>query len=195
MEEGPDGSHPEVPGGTWRGRPVPGGAAPVPRPPALRRAGEIADANANAGSTGTGPGVRRHAVARPAAARGAAPRLRVRRDRGEHLLRAAAPVPHRLDLRRQRGQHRAGGHPHPARLRPRPGAPAAPRGPAGEPGAGLAHPAGDGGGPGGRYLSPYFGVFLAASVLVGTVSVVAQILVAFGVHLAPERERGSSSVR
>ncbi|WP_202533669.1 MFS transporter [Streptomyces sp. SID3212] len=39
-------------------------------------------------------------------------------------------------------------------------------------------------------LSPYFGMFLAASVLVGTTSVVAQILVAFGVHLAPERERG-----
>ncbi|MFJ2648067.1 MFS transporter [Streptomyces sp. NPDC087420] len=39
-------------------------------------------------------------------------------------------------------------------------------------------------------LSPYFGVFLAASVLVGTTSVVAQILVSFGVHLAPERERG-----
>jgi predicted MFS family arabinose efflux permease len=39
-------------------------------------------------------------------------------------------------------------------------------------------------------LSPDFGVFLAMSVLVGMTSVVAQILIPFAAHLAPERERG-----
>ena len=39
-------------------------------------------------------------------------------------------------------------------------------------------------------LSPDFGVFLAMSVLVGMTSVVAQILIPFAAHLAPEHERG-----
>jgi predicted MFS family arabinose efflux permease len=39
-------------------------------------------------------------------------------------------------------------------------------------------------------LSPDFGVFLVMSVLVGMVSVVAQILIPFAAHLAHERERG-----
>ncbi|GHF32885.1 putative MFS family arabinose efflux permease [Amycolatopsis bartoniae] len=39
-------------------------------------------------------------------------------------------------------------------------------------------------------LSPVFGLFLAASVLIGLTSVVAQILIPFAAHLAPERERG-----
>jgi predicted MFS family arabinose efflux permease len=39
-------------------------------------------------------------------------------------------------------------------------------------------------------LSPYFGLFLAMSVLVGMTSVVAQILLPVAAHLAPERERG-----
>lgn len=39
-------------------------------------------------------------------------------------------------------------------------------------------------------LAPGFVVFLAASVLVGTTSVVAQILIPFAAHLAPEEERG-----
>ncbi|HEV2637055.1 MAG TPA: MFS transporter [Actinocrinis sp.] len=42
----------------------------------------------------------------------------------------------------------------------------------------------------GAGLSPYFGLFLAASVLVGMTSVVAQILVPYAAHLAPEHERG-----
>jgi predicted MFS family arabinose efflux permease len=42
----------------------------------------------------------------------------------------------------------------------------------------------------GAGLSPYFGVFLAMSVLVGTTSVVAQILIPIAAHLAPERDRG-----
>ncbi len=39
-------------------------------------------------------------------------------------------------------------------------------------------------------LAPGFGVFLAVSVLVGVTSVVAQILIPFAAHLAPEEERG-----
>jgi predicted MFS family arabinose efflux permease len=39
-------------------------------------------------------------------------------------------------------------------------------------------------------LAPYYGIFLVASVLVGSTSVVAQILVPLAAHLAPERERG-----
>jgi predicted MFS family arabinose efflux permease len=39
-------------------------------------------------------------------------------------------------------------------------------------------------------LAPGFGVFLAASVLVGITSVVAQILIPFAAHLAPEDQRG-----
>lgn len=39
-------------------------------------------------------------------------------------------------------------------------------------------------------LSPDFGVFLAMSVLVGATSVVAQILIPFAAHLAPEQQRG-----
>lgn len=42
----------------------------------------------------------------------------------------------------------------------------------------------------GAGLSPSFGAFLAASVLVGLTSVVAQILVPVAAHLAPERDRG-----
>jgi predicted MFS family arabinose efflux permease len=42
----------------------------------------------------------------------------------------------------------------------------------------------------GAGLSPSFGVFLVASVLVGLTSVVAQILVPIAAHLAPERDRG-----
>jgi predicted MFS family arabinose efflux permease len=42
----------------------------------------------------------------------------------------------------------------------------------------------------GAGLSPSFGVFLTASVLVGLTSVVAQILVPIAAHLAPERDRG-----
>ncbi|QMU80460.1 MFS transporter [Streptacidiphilus sp. PB12-B1b] len=42
----------------------------------------------------------------------------------------------------------------------------------------------------GAGLSPDFGVFLALSVLVGMTSVVAQILVPFAAHLAPEQQRG-----
>jgi predicted MFS family arabinose efflux permease len=42
----------------------------------------------------------------------------------------------------------------------------------------------------GAGVSPYFGVFLAMSVLVGMTSVVAQILVPIAAHLAPERDRG-----
>ena len=38
--------------------------------------------------------------------------------------------------------------------------------------------------------SPVFGVFLAASVLVGITSVVAQVLVPFAAHLSPEGEEG-----
>jgi predicted MFS family arabinose efflux permease len=38
--------------------------------------------------------------------------------------------------------------------------------------------------------APNFGVFVAMSVLVGTTSVVAQILVPFAAHLAPDDERG-----
>jgi len=39
-------------------------------------------------------------------------------------------------------------------------------------------------------LSPDFGVFLAASVLVGMTSMVAQILIPYAAHLAPPQERG-----
>jgi predicted MFS family arabinose efflux permease len=39
-------------------------------------------------------------------------------------------------------------------------------------------------------LAPGFGIFLAASVLVGITSVVAQILIPFAAHLAPEAQRG-----
>jgi predicted MFS family arabinose efflux permease len=39
-------------------------------------------------------------------------------------------------------------------------------------------------------LAPGFGIFLITSVLVGITSVVAQILVPFAAHLAPEHERG-----
>jgi predicted MFS family arabinose efflux permease len=39
-------------------------------------------------------------------------------------------------------------------------------------------------------LAPGFGLFLAASVLVGITSVVAQILIPFAAHLAPEAQRG-----
>ncbi|NKQ58640.1 MFS transporter [Amycolatopsis sp. K13G38] len=39
-------------------------------------------------------------------------------------------------------------------------------------------------------LSPSFGLFLGASVLIGITSVVAQILIPFAAHLAPEDERG-----
>jgi predicted MFS family arabinose efflux permease len=39
-------------------------------------------------------------------------------------------------------------------------------------------------------ISPAFGLFLAASVLIGLTSVVAQILVPFAAHLAPEEARG-----
>ena len=39
-------------------------------------------------------------------------------------------------------------------------------------------------------LAPGFGLFLAASVLVGMTSVVAQILIPFAAHLAPEAQRG-----
>jgi predicted MFS family arabinose efflux permease len=42
----------------------------------------------------------------------------------------------------------------------------------------------------GAGLSPYFGVFLALSVLVGATSVVAQILIPYAAHLAPEQDRG-----
>jgi predicted MFS family arabinose efflux permease len=42
----------------------------------------------------------------------------------------------------------------------------------------------------GAGLSPFFGLFLVMSVLVGMTSVVAQILVPFAAHLAPEHERG-----
>jgi len=38
--------------------------------------------------------------------------------------------------------------------------------------------------------SPVFGLFLGASVLIGITSVVAQILIPFAAHLAPEEERG-----
>lgn len=40
-------------------------------------------------------------------------------------------------------------------------------------------------------VSPVFGLFLAASVLVGTTSVVAQVLVPLAAHLAPAEQRGS----
>jgi predicted MFS family arabinose efflux permease len=39
-------------------------------------------------------------------------------------------------------------------------------------------------------LAPGFGLFLAASVLVGVTSVVAQLLIPFAAHLAPEAQRG-----
>ncbi|TNC24849.1 MFS transporter [Amycolatopsis alkalitolerans] len=39
-------------------------------------------------------------------------------------------------------------------------------------------------------LSPDFGLFLGASVLIGLTSVVAQILIPFAAHLAPEEQRG-----
>jgi predicted MFS family arabinose efflux permease len=39
-------------------------------------------------------------------------------------------------------------------------------------------------------LAPYYGLFLAASVLVGATSVVAQILIPLAANLAPERDRG-----
>jgi predicted MFS family arabinose efflux permease len=39
-------------------------------------------------------------------------------------------------------------------------------------------------------LSPGFWLFLAASVLIGLTSVVAQILIPFAAHLAPEAQRG-----
>jgi predicted MFS family arabinose efflux permease len=39
-------------------------------------------------------------------------------------------------------------------------------------------------------ISPAFGPFLAASVLIGLTSVVAQILIPFAAHFAPEQERG-----
>jgi len=39
-------------------------------------------------------------------------------------------------------------------------------------------------------FAPGFGVFLAAAVLIGVTSVVAQILVPFAAHLAPEEQRG-----
>jgi predicted MFS family arabinose efflux permease len=39
-------------------------------------------------------------------------------------------------------------------------------------------------------IAPGFGLFLAASVLVGMTSVVAQILIPFAAHLAPEDQRG-----
>ncbi|MEU0466767.1 MFS transporter [Amycolatopsis sp. NPDC006131] len=39
-------------------------------------------------------------------------------------------------------------------------------------------------------VAPVFGVFLAASVLIGVTSVVAQILIPFAAHLAPEEQRG-----
>ncbi|WP_211265381.1 MFS transporter [Actinacidiphila oryziradicis] len=39
-------------------------------------------------------------------------------------------------------------------------------------------------------VAPGFGVFLVVSVLVGVTSVVAQILIPFAAHLAPEEERG-----
>ncbi|GAB3567559.1 MFS transporter [Amycolatopsis endophytica] len=39
-------------------------------------------------------------------------------------------------------------------------------------------------------VAPGFGVFLAASVLIGVTSVVAQILIPFAAHLAPEEQRG-----
>jgi predicted MFS family arabinose efflux permease len=39
-------------------------------------------------------------------------------------------------------------------------------------------------------LSPAFGLFLTASVLIGLTSVVAQILIPFAAHLAPEEQRG-----
>jgi predicted MFS family arabinose efflux permease len=42
----------------------------------------------------------------------------------------------------------------------------------------------------GAGLSPFFGLFLVMSVLVGMTSVVAQILVPIAAHLAPERDRG-----
>jgi predicted MFS family arabinose efflux permease len=42
----------------------------------------------------------------------------------------------------------------------------------------------------GAALAPGFGIFLTMSVLVGITSVVAQILVPFAAHLAPEHERG-----
>jgi predicted MFS family arabinose efflux permease len=41
-------------------------------------------------------------------------------------------------------------------------------------------------------LAPDFGVFLAMSVLVGMASVIAQILIPFAAHLAPDRERGKA---
>ena len=42
----------------------------------------------------------------------------------------------------------------------------------------------------GAGLSPDFGMFLTMSVLVGMTSVVAQILIPFAAHLAPEQDRG-----
>ena len=39
-------------------------------------------------------------------------------------------------------------------------------------------------------VAPVFGVFLAAAVLIGVTSVVAQILIPFAAHLAPEDQRG-----
>lgn len=42
----------------------------------------------------------------------------------------------------------------------------------------------------GAAFAPVYGVFLVASVLVGVTSVVAQILIPFAAHLAPEAERG-----
>jgi predicted MFS family arabinose efflux permease len=39
-------------------------------------------------------------------------------------------------------------------------------------------------------VSPVFGLFLGASVLIGLTSVVAQILIPFAAHLAPEQDRG-----
>ncbi|NIH79174.1 MFS transporter [Amycolatopsis viridis] len=39
-------------------------------------------------------------------------------------------------------------------------------------------------------MAPVFGLFLAASVLIGVTSVVAQILIPFAAHLAPEEQRG-----
>jgi predicted MFS family arabinose efflux permease len=39
-------------------------------------------------------------------------------------------------------------------------------------------------------VAPGFGIFLAASVLVGVTSVVAQLLIPFAAHLAPEDQRG-----
>jgi predicted MFS family arabinose efflux permease len=44
---------------------------------------------------------------------------------------------------------------------------------------------------GGAAAAPSLGVFLALSVLIGVTSVVAQILIPFAAHLAPEHRRGS----